>query len=145
MGSKNIELPSSSKTPSRLLKRQFVRLLALVQPKQLAGHNHSLLHFVFRAAVPNPFHRRQNLGIGNLPYSAQDIAIQKLVEADKRPRQLTGTASPMELFSCGAKWQVGPGWRFGASGAGFLRLALAENENRLRRALRQIGRCRERA
>ena len=40
---------------------------------------------------------------------------------------------------------VSPGSGFGESGEGFLRLALVENENRLRQAVRQIGRCLERA
>ena len=35
---------------------------------------------------------------------------------------------------------VSPGSGFGPSGEGFLRMALVENENRLRQALRQIGR-----
>jgi alanine-synthesizing transaminase len=39
---------------------------------------------------------------------------------------------------------VSPGSGFGESGEGFLRLALVENENRLRQAVRQIGRCLER-
>ena len=34
-----------------------------------------------------------------------------------------------------------PGAGFGPSGEGYLRLALVENENRLRQAVRQIGRC----
>jgi len=36
---------------------------------------------------------------------------------------------------------VSPGGGFGPTGEGFLRLALVENENRLRQAVRQIGRC----
>jgi alanine-synthesizing transaminase len=40
---------------------------------------------------------------------------------------------------------VSPGSGFGDSGEGFLRLALVENENRLRQAVRQIGRCLERS
>jgi alanine-synthesizing transaminase len=36
---------------------------------------------------------------------------------------------------------VSPGAAFGVAGEGYLRLALVENENRLRQALRQIGRC----
>ncbi len=36
---------------------------------------------------------------------------------------------------------VSPGSGFGEAGEGFLRLALVENENRLRQAVRQIGRC----
>jgi len=36
---------------------------------------------------------------------------------------------------------VSPGSGFGDAGEGFLRLALVENENRLRQAVRQIGRC----
>jgi len=38
---------------------------------------------------------------------------------------------------------VSPGAGFGPSGEGYLRLALVENENRLRQAVRQIGRCLE--
>ncbi|MEX0936368.1 MAG: aminotransferase class I/II-fold pyridoxal phosphate-dependent enzyme [Pirellulales bacterium] len=36
---------------------------------------------------------------------------------------------------------VSPGSGFGPAGEGFLRMALVENENRLRQAVRQIGRC----
>ena len=36
---------------------------------------------------------------------------------------------------------VSPGAGFGASGEGYVRLALIENENRLRQAVRQIGRA----
>ena len=36
---------------------------------------------------------------------------------------------------------VSPGSGFGPAGEGFVRLALVENENRLRQAVRQIGRC----
>jgi alanine-synthesizing transaminase len=36
---------------------------------------------------------------------------------------------------------VSPGGGFGPSGEGYLRMALVENENRLRQAVRQIGRC----
>ena len=36
---------------------------------------------------------------------------------------------------------VSPGAGFGPHGEGFLRLSLVENENRLRQAVRQIGRC----
>ncbi|MFM8378336.1 MAG: aminotransferase, partial [Planctomycetia bacterium] len=36
---------------------------------------------------------------------------------------------------------VSPGAGFGAAGEGFVRLALIENENRLRQAVRQIGRA----
>ncbi len=39
---------------------------------------------------------------------------------------------------------VSPGSGFGPTGEGCLRLALVENENRLRQAVRQIGRCLER-
>jgi len=40
---------------------------------------------------------------------------------------------------------VSPGSGFGPAGEGYLRLALVENENRLRQAIRQIGKCLERA
>jgi alanine-synthesizing transaminase len=36
---------------------------------------------------------------------------------------------------------VSPGGGFGPAGEGFVRMALVENENRLRQAVRQIGRC----
>jgi alanine-synthesizing transaminase len=36
---------------------------------------------------------------------------------------------------------VSPGAGFGPAGEGYVRLALVENENRLRQAVRQIGRC----
>jgi alanine-synthesizing transaminase len=36
---------------------------------------------------------------------------------------------------------VSPGAGFGPAGEGYLRLSLVENENRLRQAVRQIGRC----
>ncbi|MFQ5927329.1 MAG: aminotransferase class I/II-fold pyridoxal phosphate-dependent enzyme [Terriglobia bacterium] len=46
-----------------------------------------------------------------------------------------------------AEVAVSPGRGFGPAGEGYLRLALVENEHRLRQAVRQIGRClrRERA
>ena len=40
-----------------------------------------------------------------------------------------------------AEVAVSPGRGFGETGEGFLRLALIENEQRLRQAVRQIGRC----
>lgn len=40
-----------------------------------------------------------------------------------------------------AEVAVSPGRGFGPSGEGYLRLALVENEKRLRQAVRQIGRC----
>jgi alanine-synthesizing transaminase len=40
-----------------------------------------------------------------------------------------------------AEVAVSPGRGFGETGEGFLRLALVENEQRLRQATRQIGRC----
>ena len=40
-----------------------------------------------------------------------------------------------------AEVAVSPGRGFGELGEGFLRLALVENEHRLRQAIRQIGRC----
>ena len=36
---------------------------------------------------------------------------------------------------------VSPGRGFGEMGEGYLRLALVENEHRLRQAIRNIGRC----
>jgi alanine-synthesizing transaminase len=40
-----------------------------------------------------------------------------------------------------AEVAVSPGRGFGEAGEGYLRLALVENEHRLRQAVRQIGRC----
>src|SRR5207248_5505983 len=40
-----------------------------------------------------------------------------------------------------AEVAVSPGRGFGDAGEGYLRLALVENEHRLRQAIRQIGRC----
>ena len=40
-----------------------------------------------------------------------------------------------------AEVAVSPGRGFGETGEGYLRLALVENEHRLRQAVRQIGRC----
>jgi alanine-synthesizing transaminase len=40
---------------------------------------------------------------------------------------------------------VSPGSGFGEAGEGYVRMALVENEKRLRQAVRQIGRCLERA
>lgn len=40
---------------------------------------------------------------------------------------------------------VSPGSGFGPAGEGYLRMALVENESRLRQAVRQIGKCLERA
>jgi alanine-synthesizing transaminase len=39
---------------------------------------------------------------------------------------------------------VSPGSGFGPSGEGYLRMALVENENRLKQAVRQIARCLDR-
>jgi alanine-synthesizing transaminase len=39
---------------------------------------------------------------------------------------------------------VSPGSGFGPAGEGYVRMALVENENRLRQAVRQIGRCLQR-
>jgi alanine-synthesizing transaminase len=36
---------------------------------------------------------------------------------------------------------VSPGAGFGPAGEGYVRMALVENENRLRQAVRQIGKC----
>jgi alanine-synthesizing transaminase len=40
---------------------------------------------------------------------------------------------------------VSPGTGFGPAGEGYLRMALVENESRLRQAVRQIARCLDRA
>jgi alanine-synthesizing transaminase len=54
--------------------------------------------------------------------------------------QLTSFEFAMKLLQ-EADVAVSPGAGFGPAGEGFLRLALVENENRLRQAVRQIGRC----
>jgi alanine-synthesizing transaminase len=56
-------------------------------------------------------------------------------------------ASEMGSFDFGMKLleeadvSVSPGAGFGPAGEGYVRMALVENENRLRQAVRQIGRC----
>jgi len=56
-------------------------------------------------------------------------------------------ASQMDSFQFAMKLlkvgdvAVSPGGGFGPAGEGYLRMALVENENRLRQAVRQIGRC----
>jgi alanine-synthesizing transaminase len=43
-------------------------------------------------------------------------------------------------LACRIEKAVGPGSGLGAAGEGYVRMALVENENRLRQALRQMGR-----
>ena len=50
-----------------------------------------------------------------------------------------GTGGDIILVS--TKNVPSPGAGFGPAGEGYLRLALVENENRLRQAVRQIARC----
>ena len=54
--------------------------------------------------------------------------------------QMTSIDLAMKLLEEGDV-AVSPGGGFGPAGEGYLRLALVENENRLRQAVRQIGRC----
>jgi alanine-synthesizing transaminase len=54
--------------------------------------------------------------------------------------QMTSFEFAMKLLQ-EADVAVSPGAGFGPAGEGYLRLALVENENRLRQAVRQIGRC----
>lgn len=63
------------------------------------------------APIPSPWNERM---------STMDFAMMLLEQADVA---------------------VSPGSGFGAVGEGFVRLALVENENRLRQAVRQIARC----
>jgi alanine-synthesizing transaminase len=55
-------------------------------------------------------------------------------------RQMDSVNFAMKLIE-EADVAVSPGAGFGPAGEGFLRLALVENEARLRQAVRQIGRC----
>ncbi len=55
-------------------------------------------------------------------------------------RSMTSFDFAMKLLEDGDV-AVSPGGGFGPAGEGYLRLALVENENRLRQAVRQIGRC----
>jgi alanine-synthesizing transaminase len=55
-------------------------------------------------------------------------------------RQMDSVTFAMKLIE-EADVAVSPGAGFGPAGEGFLRLALVENEARLRQAVRQIGRC----
>ncbi len=54
--------------------------------------------------------------------------------------QMTSFDFAMKLLK-EADVAVSPGGGFGPAGEGYLRMALVENENRLRQAVRQIGRC----
>lgn len=54
--------------------------------------------------------------------------------------EMTSFDFAMKLLSEGDV-SCSPGAGFGPAGEGFLRMALVENENRLRQAVRQIGRC----
>ena len=54
--------------------------------------------------------------------------------------QMTSIDFAMKLLKEGDV-VVSPGGGFGQSGEGYVRMALVENENRLRQAVRQIGRC----
>ncbi|MFH1267872.1 MAG: aminotransferase class I/II-fold pyridoxal phosphate-dependent enzyme [Planctomycetota bacterium] len=54
--------------------------------------------------------------------------------------QMTSFDFAMKLLE-EADLVASPGAAFGPAGEGYLRLALVENENRLRQAVRQIGRC----
>jgi alanine-synthesizing transaminase len=55
-------------------------------------------------------------------------------------QRLDSIAFAMKLLE-EAEVAVSPGRGFGEAGEGYLRLALVENEQRLRQAVRQIGRC----
>lgn len=55
-------------------------------------------------------------------------------------RQMDSVQLAMKLLDEGDV-VVSPGGGFGAAGEGYLRMSLVENENRLRQALRHIGRC----
>lgn len=55
-------------------------------------------------------------------------------------QQMDSVSFAMKLIE-EADVAVSPGAGFGPAGEGFLRLALVENESRLRQAVRQIGRC----
>jgi len=59
---------------------------------------------------------------------------------DAWAKQMDTMDFAMKLLSEGDV-AVSPGSGFGPSGEGYLRMALVENENRLRQAVRQIGRC----
>ena len=58
-----------------------------------------------------------------------------------RGRTPTTTTALAELVLEEAEVAVSPGRGFGEAGEGYLRLALVENEHRLKQAVRQIGRC----
>ncbi len=55
-------------------------------------------------------------------------------------RQMTSIEFAMKLLKEGDV-AVSPGGGFGQAGEGYVRMALVENEERLRQAVRQIGRC----
>ena len=102
------------------------------------------------AAADSTKHRLQQVqGIINL---RRRVASKYLTQALRRPfgpkfREAWASTMSTKDFAmmilANRDVAVSPGSGFGESGGGLLRLVLVENENRLRQAVRQIGRCLE--
>jgi alanine-synthesizing transaminase len=89
---------------------------------------------------------RRNVLVDGLHRLGWNVALPKAgmfawaeIPADWRSRMSTMDFGLMLLEK--GNVAVSPGSGFGPAGEGFLRLALVENEERLRQAVRQIGRC----
>lgn len=92
------------------------------------------------------YERRRNVlceGLRRLGWDITPPRAGMFVWAKIPPRwtaQMDSVTFAMKLLEEGDV-VVSPGGGFGQAGEGFLRMALVENENRIRQALRQIGRC----
>src|SRR5207247_11480682 len=134
---------------------EMVRALATIkgyydygifQPVQIAGII-ALRHcedLVERQALEYQ-HRRDVLvdGLRRIGWEVERPKASMFVWArypEKWRQQMGSIDFSMKLLE-EAEVAVSPGRGFGEAGAGSLRLALVENEHRLRQAVRQIGRC----
>ncbi len=92
------------------------------------------------------YQRRRDVFCGGLARIGWDVAPPKAGMFVWAPvpdvwRQRMSTMDFAMLLLEEGNVAVSPGSGFGPSGEGFLRMSLVENENRLRQAVRQIGRC----
>ena len=78
--------------------------------------------------------------IAGLPITGGDPCGQLVLFRGREP-----ATARRDIFGrvrlCDGDVVVSPGAGFGPAGEGYVRMALVENENRIRQAIRQIGRC----
>jgi len=92
------------------------------------------------------YQRRRDVLVGGLQRIGWDVTPPKagMFVWAKIPKPWSGRMSTMDLSMMlleKGDVAVSPGSGFGPAGEGYARMALVENENRLRQAVRQIGRC----